>query len=65
MSELDPTLLGTLRDALTAAGLDETMARRLAARNATMPIVEGDEWIVVDETGAEVIRVPTPKALLF
>ena len=65
MSELDPTLLASLRDALVAAGLDADRARRLAALNATMPIVEGEEWIVVDQAGAEVLRLPTPKEIAF
>lgn len=64
MSEINSNEWTELLSLLHRGGLEEGRARQLLALNLTMPVLDGEEWVILDESGAEVVRVPAPPSFL-
>lgn len=65
MSEASQSQYDRLLGVLQSAGLDETTARRLLPLNLSVPVLDVDDWVILDESGAEVARVGAPADFLF
>lgn len=64
MSEIASTEWTELLNALRRRGLEAVRARQLLALNLTMPVLDGEEWVILDESGSEVLRIATPTSFL-
>lgn len=65
MSDMDIT---TLREYVRKVAeirpdLDEDTIARLVALNISIPVIVGDEWILLDASGEEVARITAPELL--
>lgn len=65
MSELDITTLRRYvrQVAEVRPNLDEETIARLVARNISIPVIVGDEWVLLDAAGEEVARIIAPELL--
>ena len=60
MSEFSTHCQNQLVTHLVDHGIPEPWARDLVAENASIPVVESGEWVLLDRAGKEVVRVPEP-----
>lgn len=65
MSELSSNTFAILVAHLVANGIPRDKAVELVGENVSMPVVVGESWVLLDDAGTEVGRVPLPPEFTF
>ncbi len=65
MSELSSNTFAMLVAHLVANGIARDQALDLVGWNVPMPVVVGESWVLLDDAGTEVGRVPLPPEFTF
>ncbi|MBL9128218.1 MAG: hypothetical protein JNL97_11245 [Verrucomicrobiales bacterium] len=60
MSEFSAETLTSLATHLVVHGVPEPWACDLVALNASCPVIESGQWVLLDLDGQELVRVPKP-----